>query len=1033
MQSRQLNSDSHTKTYSHACSKAGCRVCTRSSLRSHAACAQLCLTPPCQHNTQNGATALVIHQIDLASRTSIPLLCLDSVCCLLHLSVPTAGPADRASAPTPHQPPSAALLGISGEGGLFVLDFARWRPDAAASGEVSRLSMSHYAVDVRDKYSGPDRQSAVMAAFRAKFFALHPPSPAIPHPHASFGIRAPQLVTCALWIPGAWCAKLGVWSWKGVEGARDVRDVAPGMSSGGQGFRGGMWEASWLLVVAMEGRDICVLQTQRSAAGGAAPHVHGDGDTAMDDTPEDSRVELIKVGMTTCGIVATHMLALGNGRLLISGDDGDSKAMRLLHCPDGATQESSARGDLGGGEEASAWLLEEEASVPQFGATADFAIVSHGAECAGEDLDLVLCSGLGSQASLRRVRSGVRVETHIQSEPGQYDGVTGLWAIASPRWLRWLQGEKGDGKLDDDGQDAVPDMGSLLVMSFTNSCRVYTVHSELRDVTEDVGLNPGAATLYAAAARSGVLVQVMEREILFVSKDLGLDTHMPMQADGACAASGGASGGAGGSATWQAPLGSDISVATASGNLVLCSTSSERMLHLIDTTNVCEVSGSFAIRGKILSFRSVAEASSLALIGLGGAATGARCTAEEPGVGGQERWLAILGTYGDVHAATPAALHVMRLDVDTKLGTAVVTPLQVLDLSAYSAGDVAGSVAQSLTSMQGADQQQRLLVGLRNGRVVNYRIAPEQADVLCDATLRRLAESPVSFVKVASPTGPALVGLLQDRTLFLRPSRWSLAYQRISLQGEVASHVAPFCCAACPYGLAVLVDSQLRIVSLDETQGLDVTCVPLAPLGGAREFPLRLLPQLATPSDDLHHLRNLLTQPHTIVADSPAPPAPSGADFELFDLGGDMRSGAADGEEDVGMGIGVRDDFMASRVVWLAHCQCVLVACNYFGQQRSGGGWEGGLPPGCEIRLVDMTQGSEHVVETMFLGKDERVYCISLVTSRDGELLVCVGTGRFVVVCAHAHTQPECSRARALRGHARRAQPFGVHLCLRTY
>ena len=52
------------------------------------------------------------------------------------------------------------------------------------------------------------------------------------------------------------------------------------------------------------------------------------------------------------------------------------------------------------------------------------------------------------------MRSGVRVETHIQSEPGQYDGVTGLWAIASPRWLRWLQGEKGDGKLDDDGQDA---------------------------------------------------------------------------------------------------------------------------------------------------------------------------------------------------------------------------------------------------------------------------------------------------------------------------------------------------------------------------------------------------------------------------------------------------------------------------------------------------------------------------------------------------------------------------------------------------
>jgi hypothetical protein len=29
----------------------------------------------------------------------------------------------------------------------------------------------------------------------------------------------------------------------------------------------------------------------------------------------------------------------------------------------------------------------------------------------------------------RRVRSGIRVHTHIESEMGQYNGVTGLWAI----------------------------------------------------------------------------------------------------------------------------------------------------------------------------------------------------------------------------------------------------------------------------------------------------------------------------------------------------------------------------------------------------------------------------------------------------------------------------------------------------------------------------------------------------------------------------------------------------------------------------
>jgi len=46
------------------------------------------------------------------------------------------------------------------------------------------------------------------------------------------------------------------------------------------------------------------------------------------------------------------------------------------------------------------------------------------------------------------------------------------------------------------------------------------VHSQLRDVTEDLGLNSGVPALYAAATPEGVLIQVMEREILFVAPDL---------------------------------------------------------------------------------------------------------------------------------------------------------------------------------------------------------------------------------------------------------------------------------------------------------------------------------------------------------------------------------------------------------------------------------------------------------------------------------------------------------------------------------
>jgi len=56
------------------------------------------------------------------------------------------------------------------------------------------------------------------------------------------------------------------------------------------------------------------------------------------------------------------------------------------------------------------------------------------------------------------------------------------------------------------------------------------------------------------------------------------------------------------------------------------------------------------------------------------------------------------------------------------------------------------------------------------------------------------------------------------------------------------------------------------------------------------------------------------------------------------------------------------------------------------------------------------------VVEAMFLGREERVHCLTLVTSRDGELLVCVGTGWFALVssrtCMHSHSAHAHARMR---------------------
>jgi hypothetical protein len=225
------------------------------------------------------------------------------------------------------------------------------------------------------------------------------------------------------------------------------------------------------------------------------------------------------------------------------------------------------------------------------------------------------------------------------------------------------------------------------------------------------------------------------------------------------------------------------------------------------------------------------------------------------------------------------------------------------------------------------------------------------------------------------------------------------------------------------------VDSQLRIVSLDYSHGLDVTTVPLAPLGGTREFALSWLPQPVPFGEELKQhklfaLQHMSAGLQGAGASGPAPipPAPDGADFESAVWCKGAGSVAVGERVNVGMGGGVRDDFIASRVVWLAHCQCALVACNYFGLKGTGGG-ESGMPSGCELRLIDMTQGAEHVVEAMFLGREERVHCLTLVTSRDGELLVCVGTGWFALVSSRTRMHSHSAHAHArMRFHTPASQ-----------
>jgi len=144
------------------------------------------------------------------------------------------------------------------------------------------------------------------------------------------------------------------------------------------------YSVSWLLLVATESGSICLLKTLDN----------NNGDVSMAESIE--KIEgggrggggsLMQVGRVECDIVATSMVLLHHARLLLSGDDGDTKVMRLLHSNTGGVPHAGAEEKgCGWGE----WKFEELACMPQLGASSDLAIISTGAEGAGEHLDMVI-------------------------------------------------------------------------------------------------------------------------------------------------------------------------------------------------------------------------------------------------------------------------------------------------------------------------------------------------------------------------------------------------------------------------------------------------------------------------------------------------------------------------------------------------------------------------------------------------------------------------------------------------------------------
>ncbi|EKX51431.1 hypothetical protein GUITHDRAFT_134365 [Guillardia theta CCMP2712] len=473
--------------------------------------------------------------------------------------------------------------------------------------------------------------------------------------------------------------------------------------------------------------------------------------------------EVKLLGSIDSPIVPSNIVSiLGQGgyrRFLVNGDNGDSAVMMMR---------------LNGNE----IEIETLERLTMLGVTTDFTVLSDKNVNGGDEFDVLVCSGTGKHASIRRLRYGLPVETHVRSEKGLCDGIVGLYTITFE--------QKHD--------------QSFLFMAFTTGCRVLTVGSELSDVTDDLGLNPTALTLHAAANSDGHLIQVSDEEVIVIQQpvldSMDLDVIPCSQPE---------------RAVWRPAESTKISVSASLGNLVMCCTCGGTSIHILDTTRDQGSAGEFQIRGEITSFRSSEEVSCMAMTSLGAH-------------GSETRKISIIGTYADALKARAGKIKIYSLGEEKR----EVELAQSIDLGIYSGSDLSGSVPQSFGILPEPAGGVFLVVGLRNGKVIIFTLNALSLPLVGLGTTRRLAESPITFVSITSYAGPSLIALVEDVAFLVTPSRASLQFQRIGFQPGGISHAAPFICDACPLGMAIVVDGQLKLVSIDRCEKLDVKTIPLA-------------------------------------------------------------------------------------------------------------------------------------------------------------------------------------------------------------
>eukprot|EP00794_Sanderia_malayensis_P018107 gene18107-19916_t len=236
----------------------------------------------------------------------------------------------------------------------------------------------------------------------------------------------------------------------------------------------------------------------------------------LDDTVgiKDLKVELL--GQTS---IAHCLSYLDNGVVFVGSTLGDSQLVKLKKISDGMD------------------YVHVMETFTNLGPIVDMCVVDLDRQGQGQ---LVTCSGVQKEGSLRIIRNGIGIQDHASID---LSGIMGLWAV-----------KMAGGVYDD-----------TLVVSFVCQTRVLTLNGEEVEETEIPGLNGNKQTYYCGNAIGDQLVQITEESVRLIkcaTKDMVSE--------------------------WRHP-GKNISVATCNGSQIALAIGKEMYYIEIDCSSLNEI------------------------------------------------------------------------------------------------------------------------------------------------------------------------------------------------------------------------------------------------------------------------------------------------------------------------------------------------------------------------------------------------------------------------------------------------------------